>query len=175
MEETLSVLVGQHAQVMEMINDPTVDQQTVLDTLEAVEGDITVKASGYGYVLRGIKYERSALNGRRQYLQALLDEVNKQDIRLAAHEEKMKDNLMAAMIATGLDETGIKTDEFEFQVNGVGGQEKLEITGEVPDNFKQIVTEYKNDNKKIREYLKDHHVEWARLLPRKRNLVIKGV
>lgn len=166
-------LVGEHASIMDMINDPEVDQQTVLDTLEAIEGEIEIKADGYASVLRGIEYERSALKGRKEYLQGLIEEITAQDKRLESHEENMKDRLMAAMIATGKDETGIKTDRFTFKIKGAGGKQKLEKVGEVPDNFKQVV--YKDDDDKIREYLKDHQVEWARLLPRKKYLEIKGV
>lgn len=173
MEQTLMELVGEHAQIMDMINDPEVDQQTVLDTLEAVEGDISVKAEGYGHVLRGIKYERSAIAGKKEYLKKLMDALDKQDERLEKHEEGMKDRLMAAMIATGLDETGIEAGEFKFTMQDAGGIQKLEKTGEVPENFKEVI--YKDDDKKIREYLKDHNVKWARLLPRKRVLKIKGV
>ena len=175
MEQTLMALVGEHSQIMEMINDPEVDQQTVLDTLEAVEGDISVKANGYGHVLRGIKYERAAIAGKKEYLKKLLDALDKQDDRLAKHEEGMKDRLMAAMIATGLDETGIEAGEFKFTMRDAGGVQKLEKTGEVPEAFKEIVTTFKDDDKKIREYLENHNVKWARLLPRKKILDIKGV
>ena len=174
MEQTLMELVGERSEIMELINDPEVDQQTVLDTLDSIDGAIEVKANGYGMVLRGIKYERAGLNAKREYLQSLLDEVNKTDSRLASHEEAMKDRFMAAMIAIGKDDKdGIKTDDFEFKVVNCGGVPKLEKTGEVPDNFKKIT--YSDDDAKIKEYLKDHTVSWARILPKKRRLSIKGV
>lgn len=170
-------LVGEHKQIMAMIDDPEVDQQTVLDTLEGIEGEISVKADGYGYVLRGIAYERSALAGKREYLKRLLAIVDKQDERLASTEESMKDRFMAAMIALGVDEEGIKTKEFEFKIDKVGGQEKLETEEDkIPDSFKTVVQTFKPDNKKIREYVKEHpDCDWARLLPRKRKLNVKGV
>lgn len=173
MEQTLMSLVGDFADIMQMINDPEVDQQTVLDTLEGIEGAIEVKADGYATVLRGIGFERAALNGKREYLKRLLDGIDKQDKMLADHEEAMKDRLMAAMIATGKDETGIKTDQFEFKIKNAGGIQKLDKCGEVPDSFKKIT--YSDDDAKIREYLKSNTCDWARLLPRKKILDIKGV
>ena len=176
MEQTLMSLVGEHAEVMAMIDDPEVDQQTVLDTLDSIEGAIEVKADGYAAVLRGIKFEREGLNGKRQYLQKLLDEIDRRDVNLKNHEEAMKDRLMAAMIAVGLDETGIKTKEFEFKIVGTGGIPKLEVDEDkIPDGFTKVVQKITPDNKKIREYLKDHECDWARLLPSKKNLQIKGV
>ena len=176
MEQTLMSLVGEHSQVMAMIDDPEVDQQTVLDTLDSIEGAIEVKADGYAAVLRGIKYEREGLNGKRQYLQKLLDEIDRRDVNLKNHEEAMMDRLMAAMIATGKDETGIKTDEFEFKIVGTGGIPKLEVDEDkMPEGFTKVVQKITPDNKKIREYLKDHECDWAWLLPNKKKLEIKGV
>ena len=176
MEQTLMSLVGEHSQVMAMIDDPEVDQQTVLDTLDSIEGAIEVKADGYAAVLRGIKYEREGLNGKRQYLQKLLDEIDRRDVNLKNHEEAMMDRLMAAMIATGKDETGIKTDEFEFKIVGTGGIAKLEVDEDkMPEGFTKVVQKITPDNKKIREYLKDHECDWAWLLPNKKKLEIKGV
>jgi hypothetical protein len=176
MEQTLMSLVGEHSQVMAMIDDPEVDQQTVLDTLDSIEGAIEVKADGYAAVLRGIKYEREGLNGKRQYLQKLLDEIDRRDVNLKNHEEAMMDRLMAAMIATGKDETGIKTKEFEFKIVGTGGIPKLEVDEDkMPEGFTKVVQKITPDNKKIREYLKDHECDWAWLLPNKKKLEIKGV
>ena len=176
MEQTLMSLVGEHSEVMAMIDDPEVDQQTVLDTLDSIEGAIEVKADGYAAVLRGIKYEREGLNGKRQYLQRLLDEIDRRDVNLKNHEEAMKDRLMAAMIATGKDETGIKTKDFEFKIVGTGGIPKLEVDEDkMPEGFTKVVQKITPDNKKIREYLKDHECDWAWLLPNKKKLEIKGV
>ena len=171
METTLMELVGQYSDIMAMVNDPEVDQETVLDTLEGIEGEIEVKADGYGSVVRGIEYEIAALKGKKEFLKGILEQISTEEKRLQNHIDKMKDRLMEAMIATGLDETGIKTERFEFRIKGAGGVQKLEKTGEVPDSFKRVVIE--DDDAKIREYLKDHQVEWARLLPRKKSLVIK--
>ena len=173
MEQTLMSLVGEHSQIMEMINDPEVDQQMILDTLEGIEGEIEIKADGYATVLRGIEFERAALKGKKEYLKSLLDEISVQDKRLESHEEAMKDRLMAAMIATGKDEVGIKTDKFTFKIKTAGGQQKLEKVGEVPDSFKKVI--YEDDDTKIKEFLKENTCDWARLLPRKKYLDIKGV
>lgn len=173
MEQTLMSLVGEYSEVMQMVNDPEVDQETVIDTLEGLSGEIEIKANGYGAVIRGIEYEISSLKGKEEYLKGLVKQISDEQKRLQNHIDNMKDRLMAAMIATGTDETGIKTAEFEFKLRTAGGQQKLEKCGEVPDNFKKII--YEDDDAKIRDYLKDHEVEWARLLPRKKSLQIKGV
>ena len=173
METKLVTLVGQWLEVANMMMDPDMDQQVIADTLEGIEGDIEVKADGYGMVIRSLEMEAAALKGKKEYVKSILDQITSAEKSLNNHVESMKNRLMEAMIATGKDETGIKTDKFEFKFRTAGGVQKLECTEDVPDNFKKVI--YENDEAKIREYLKDHDVEWARLLPRKKSLVIKGV
>ena len=173
MEQTLKSLVGEYGEVMDMLNDPEVDEQTIIDTLEGIEGEIEVKADRYATVLRGIEFEKASLKGKKEYLKKLIDEISMQEKRLNYHEEGMKERLLEAMIATGKDETGIKTKSFEFKVKSVGGAQKLEKFGEVPQEFKRVILE--DDDAKIKEYLKENTCDWARLLPRKKYVDIKGV
>ena len=173
METKLTTLLGEWQEVAQMMLDPEVDQQTVIDTLEGITGEIEVKADGYGHVIRKLELETAALKGKKEYVKGILDQITNEEKRLNNHIEWMKTRLMETMVAIGKDEEGIKTDSFEFKVKKAGGVQKLECTEDVPDNFKKVI--YENDEAKIREYLKDHNVAWARLLPRKRSLTIKGV
>ena len=173
METRLIDLVGQWQQVTEMALDPEIDGQMILDTLEGIEGEIHVKADGYGAVIRNLEMEKAAITGRNEYVKAILEQLTSMEKHIDSNVSRMKEHLKAAMIATGMDEEGIKTDTFTFKIKKAGGKQKLEKTGEVPDNFKKVV--YEDDDDKIREYLKDHECKWARLLPRTSYLDIKGV
>ena len=173
METRLVDLVGQWNEVFDMLQDPEVDEEVVRDTLEGIEGEIEVKADGYGSVIRNLEMEKAAIAGRKAYLKEIMDQITAMDKHLDNKIAWMKDNFKAAMIATGKDEEGIKTDKFTFKLKKAGGKQKLEKTGEVPENFKRVV--YEDDDEKIREYLKDNTCEWARLLPRTTYLDIKGV
>lgn len=173
MNTTLTQLVGEWAQVTEMALDPEMDEQTILDTLEGISGEIEVKADGYGAVIRNLEMEKAAIDGRKEYVKSILEQLNGMSKHIDSNISRMKEHLKAAMIATGKDEEGIKTENFTFKIKKAGGKQKLEKTGEVPDNFKQYILT--DDDDKIREYLKDHECEWARLLPRTSYLDIKGV
>lgn len=173
MNTTLTQLVGEWQQVTEMLMDPEMDEQTVLDTLESIEGAIEVKADGYGAVIRNLEMEKAAISGRKEYVKTILEQLDGMEKHIDHGINRMKDHFKEAMIAIGKDEEGIKTDNFIFKIKKAGGKPKLEKTGEVPNNFKKIV--YEDDNDKIREYLQDHECEWARLLPRTSYLDIKGV
>lgn len=173
MNTTLTQLVGEWQQVTEMLMDPEMDEQTVLDTLESIEGAIEVKADGYGAVIRNLEMEKAAISGRKEYVKTILEQLDGMEKHIDHGINRMKDHFKEAMIAIGKDEEGIKTDNFIFKIKKAGGKQKLEKTGEVPQNFKEII--YKDNDDKIREYLKDHDCEWARLLPRTSYLDIKGV
>ena len=173
METTLTQLLGEWKQVADLLMDPEMDEQTIIDTLESIEGAIEVKADGYGAVIRHLEMEKAAIDGRKEYVKSILEQLDGMSKHLDREITWMKEHFKAAMIAIGKDEEGIKTDNFIFKIKKAGGKPKLEKTGEVPDNFKKIV--YEDDNDKIREYLKDHECEWARLLPRTSYLDIKGV
>lgn len=173
METTLRELTGQWLQVADLLMDMDSDPQVVLDTLEGIEGEISIKADGYGDVIRKMEFERAAIKGKKEYVKGILDQLTKMDKHLENQIGWCKERVRDTMIATGLDESGITTEKYKFMVKKAGGPQKLEKSGKVPDNFKRIV--YEDDDEKIREYLKDHECDWARLLPRTRYLDIKGV
>lgn len=173
METRLVDLVGQWRQVAELMMDSECDPQMILDTLEGINGEIEVKADGYGDVIRRMEFEQAALKGKKEYVKGILDQITKQEKHLDNQIRWMKEKLRDAMIATGKDEEGIKTDKYVFKVKKAGGQQVLKKTGDVPDSFKKIV--YEDDDEKIRNWLKDHNVSWAKLLPRNTYLDIKGV
>ena len=175
MGASLFQLTGQWLDVADMMLDPDIDQETIKDTLESIEGEITVKADGYCDVIRKLEMEEASLKAKKEYVNSILKGITSLENNVKKNIEWMKNNLQTAMIATGLDEKGIKTDRFEITIKGVGGQRKLETTDNVPDEFliKEVVV--KIDDKKIREYLKDHEVDWAWLLPGMKKLDIKGV
>ena len=66
METRLVDLVGQWQTVADLMMDPECDPQTILDTLEGIEGEIEVKADGYGDVIRKMEFERAALQGKKE-------------------------------------------------------------------------------------------------------------
>ena len=99
MEVKLMELVGEWQQVADMMNDPEVEEQTIIDTLEGITGEIEVKADGYGSVIRSLEYEVSALKGKKEYVKGILDDITAEEKRLQGHIDWMKTRLLEAMIA----------------------------------------------------------------------------
>ena len=161
MGSTLYELTGEVLELKELLSDPEVDEQIIFDTLEAVQGELEAKAEDYVKVIRQLDAEAKSFDAEADFFkQKAL--VRKNNIK------RMKEALLNAMIATG-HESGLNAGPFTLKVQKNGGIAPLAITGEVPDEL----TKKEPDNEKIREFLKDHDVEWAHFEERGRHLAIK--
>ena len=159
---TLYELTGEVLELKDLLSDPEVDEQTVLDTLEGVQGELEAKAEDYVKVMRTLDAEAKAFDAEADFFrQKAL--VRKNNIK------RMKEALLNAMILTGHESSGLNAGQFTLKVQKNGGLAPLKITGEVPDEL----TKKEPDNDKIREYLKDHDAEWAHFEERGRHLAIK--
>ena len=166
---TLYELTGEYLALSDMLMDDEVDEQTVIDTLEGVKGEIEIKAEGYVKVLRSIEAQAETYAKETEaFAKKATTAKNRAD--------SLKKALFNAMTAMDIPE--IKTDLFKLKIVGNGGMQPLEVTDvidDIPDEFIRIKKEA--DKKAIGEYLKslpeDVEVSWAKLLPRGRHLSIK--
>ncbi len=104
---TLYELTGQFAELLEMMEDPDVDPDVLLDTAEAVELDLNDKADAYAKVISNVNADIDAINAEIQRLQARRSTLTNNVLRL-------KENLQTAMEKTG--KTKFKTALFSFNV-----------------------------------------------------------
>ena len=147
-------------------------RQLITDSLEAVKGELEVKANGYVAVLK-------ELGSREEVARSEAAEWIRKADALKRHKERLKAALMDAMIQTGHDgKDGLDTGTYKLKVVGNGGNPPIEVDNDIdciPDEYIRIKKE--PDKKAILEYLKslpdDITVPWARLLPRGKHLTIK--
>ena len=166
---SLYELTGVYLELEDMLLDEEVDEQTVLDTLEGVKGEIEVKAEGYVKVLRSIESQAETY--------AKEAEAFAKKAKTARNRaESLKKALFNAM--TEMDLSEIKTDLFKLKIVGNGGLQPLWVTediSEIPEDFIRIKREA--DKGKIAEHLKalpeDVELPWAHLEPRGKHLSIK--
>ena len=104
---SLYELTDEYLTVLEMAEDPDVDPEVFSDTLDAVGGEIEVKADGYARVMKtlesqvaGLKAEEARLGARRKVLEGNID--------------RMKRSLQQAMEITG--KTKFRTELFSFGI-----------------------------------------------------------
>ena len=104
---TLYELTGQMQALLALMEDPDVDPQIVEDSLEAISGEIEVKADGYARVMAELEARKTAVKAEKDRLAALESSLGK-------NIDRMKESLKTSMIATG--KTKFKTDLFSFSV-----------------------------------------------------------
>ena len=139
------------------------DEQAFLDTLEALKGELEVKASGYIHVIKQLEMEANECD---KVVEAFEAKKNK---RLNSIK-RMKEALISAMDIAEVD--SLPAGEYTLKIAKNGGVEPMKIDGEVPDNFMKVI--YEPDNKKIREALKNGEaLDFAHLEERGRHLNIK--
>lgn len=143
---TLYELTDEYRILLELAEDPEVDPDTLMDTMEALGGEIEVKADGYAKIIRqmendveGLKAEEGRLNNRRKTIENNI--------------ARMKMTLQEAMIATG--KTKFKTELFSFgiQKNPPSVVMDEQYIENIPEIY-LVQQEPKLDRAKIKEDLK---------------------
>ena len=93
--------------ILAMMENPELDPQTLADTMEAVEGELEVKAENYAKVIRNLEGDIAAIKGEVERLSA-------KKKTLENNIKNMKSALMMAMETTG--KTKFKTELFSFGI-----------------------------------------------------------
>ena len=139
--------------------------QTFNDTLEAILGEIEVKADGYAVVLAEIEGRINTVNREIGRLEAI-------ESALSNTRRRMIDRLKTAMEEIGTKE--IKTDLHRFKIVGNGGKQPMDIDeGCVPEEYMKTKVEQVPDKDKIRKTLESGEVlSFARLEERGTRLKI---
>lgn len=163
MKTNLYELVGQYDVLMEMLYDPDNDEDCLLDTIEAIEGEIEVKAQNYCHIVSMMDSNAKALDDEIKRLQAKKKTIENRS-------KWLKNRLFLAMKELGIPK--IQTDLYTISIQKNGGVQPVVLTGEIPDNFKKIV--YEDDMAKVREALKNgEELEFAHFGERGESLRIR--
>lgn len=141
---TIYELTEDYLQVYEMAEDPGTDPQTIADTLEAIAGEIEIKAEGYAAVITQLNADAGAL----------ASEIERLTARKAAIEnnvKRMKSSLQAAMMATGKEK--FKSGLFSFSIQNNPPAVVIDDPEGIPETF-LIAQEPKINKTAIKERLK---------------------
>ena len=141
---TLYDLTNDFKTVLEMAQDPEIDEQAIKDTLEMIGGDIELKADGYAKVIGELSANVDTLTA----------EINRLTARKSAIVKKvatMKEMLTYAMQTTG--KTKFKTDFFSFNVQKNPPSLVVDDATKIPSEY-LIQQDPKIDKKSIMELIK---------------------
>ena len=160
---TMFDLRGQFLELLDMSMDPEADQEILQDTMDALAGEIEVKADDYAAVMRSLdnrikmyKAEAKRLKDAADYMQANYD--------------RMKQTIKETMEIMEVDELDGAYNHFKIVKNG--GIQPLKITGDVPESYTKITIA--PDNEKIRKALEaGEKLDFAYLEERGTHLSIK--
>lgn len=154
---TLYELTGEYLYLMELMEDPDVDPQMVLDTLESVGDELETKADGYATI-------RLEFDSEIEKLGKEIDRLTKRKQTIENNRKRLTDALMNAMIA--MDKKKIKTDRFSFTVKKSSPVLVIDDPDRIPDEY-HIPQPDKIDKASIKKMLKneaDQRCEYAYLV-----------
>lgn len=93
--------------ILEMMELPELDAQTLRDTMEGIDGEFEIKADGYAKVLKEIEASIEAIDKEKERLA-------ERSKTLKENAKKLKATLQGAMETIG--KTKFKTDLFSFGI-----------------------------------------------------------
>ena len=123
------------------------DDEELKELLDSISGDIENKADNYAKLIKNLEAIRDA---KKAEAKRLTDGANSIDRNI----DRLKANLMEAMVETG--KTKFKTDLFNFGVQKNGGLEPLVVdvtVDEIPDEFIKVTKDVDKDA--LRKYIKE--------------------
>lgn len=158
---TLYELTNEYRQLLDMMEDGEVDPYTLADTLEAIDGELEIKAENYAKIIR-------ELDGTECMLKAEIDRLSDKKASIEKNIAAMKNALEMAMRGTG--KTKFKTGLFSFNIQKNGGKRSLTLLSTPPEEFCKPVP----DNDKIRKALESGEaLSFAQLEERGESLRIR--
>lgn len=159
-------LTDQWKEVEGMLYDGKTDEQTILDTLESIEGEIEQKADNYAKLIKNMLSDAEILGAEE-------DRIRRRRLSIENRAKRLKETLQANLEYIG--KTKFKTALFSFSVSNNSGKQPLEITDnldDIPGKF-LIPQPPVVDKNKVREFLKEKEVDWAHLEPYGKHLNIR--
>lgn len=113
---SLYELTGDFLKIQDMLEGEEFDKEALMNTLEAVDYAIDIKAENYGKVIKNLEAVKAGIKGSREALKtALNDEINRLSDKEKAIDNKikyMKEHLGQSMKVMGKEK--IKTELFSF-------------------------------------------------------------
>ena len=151
---TLYQLTDDYLALLEMAEDPDIDEQALKDTMEGIEGALEIKAEGYAKIIRMLEGDAAACDAESKRLR------NKKQA-IERNIDRMKKALQYSMVQTG--KTKFKTPLFSFGIQKNPASVVIDHAGMVPASY-WIPQPPELDKKAIKAYIKENgDVDWAHL------------
>ena len=152
-------MTNAYNELLQMLYDSEIEEQTVLDTLDSIEDALEVKADCLSSMIGGLQSDIDGIDGEIKRLQA-------RKRTFENRRDSLKSYIFAMMRATG--KKKFKTMLYSYGIRKAGTR-SLELTvdvDELPQEYKKIVVTADKDA--IKKMMKEQGTEetpYARLLP----------
>ena len=146
---TLYELTNDWKMLYDMMDDPEVDEETLLDTIEGIDGAIEVKAEGYAKMLKMLDAREEAISSEQKRLMGMKNTIKNR-------KEWLKGNLQKAMMVTG--KTKFQSGLFNFGIQKNPPKVVIDDETQIPSSF-LIPQEPKVDTDGIKKWLKEQEGE----------------
>lgn len=150
---TLYELTDEYRQLMEMMEDESIDQEVLRDTLEGLDGELEIKAENYAKVI-------AELGGKVDVLDREIERLKGKKEVIGNNIKRIKQQLEKSMIDTG--KRKFKTDLFSFGIQKNPPTVVVDQKDKIPEEY-WIVQEPKLDKTALKKWLKDNAEEYAHL------------
>lgn len=129
MNRNIHEITADFLTLLEMMDDPDIDQEILSDTMAAIKGELEYKLDGYGKIIVEMEGESTALGAEIKRLKERKEAIDK-------NIGRMKENVMQTMIACGKQK--IKTILFNFSVRKNPEKMVVDDQTKVPAYFWEI-------------------------------------
>lgn len=138
-------ITADYLRIMSMMEDPELDPQTLADTMEAVEGELEVKAENYAKVIANLTADLNAIKVE-------IDRLTERKKTIENNIKNMKNALQDSMEATG--KTKFRTELFNFGIRNNQPAVVIDVDSvfDIPEDY----LKYKDpevDKRKLKEAL----------------------
>lgn len=148
-------LTADYLAVMDMLQDDTIDIETVMNTLEGIEGEIEQKADNYAKIIRMLKGEIDILKSEEE-------RINSRRKTIENNVKRLEKSLERSMIV--IDKKKFKTSLFSFSIQK--NPPTVAVIGDADDIPRKfyIPQEPVLDKRSLLNYIKEHgDTDYAKL------------
>lgn len=133
-------------ELLMMLEDPDIDDEFVLGSIESLEGSVEEKFEGCGYIVK--EYDNKIATCKEE-----INRLKKKIKSLEKGKKRLKDNMLSLMLL--MEKKTLKSLTYTFTVKPESLSVVIDKPEAVPDEYK-IPQPDKIDNAKIKEYIKLH-------------------
>ena len=140
-------LASEYRAISDKLHDTDMDEQTILDTLESMSGELEAKATNLGFVIRN-------LEGMSEQIKQAEDAMKKRRQSIDNQVKRLKTYLNINMEMAGI--TKIESPYFVISIRNNPESVVIDAESQIPaDYMREIPATYEPDKKLIAKAIKD--------------------